>query len=59
MQTKNASYVMYRNHEEDFLSFHFGKKIAAWDYTQDEELLEEAFQVFVSTNRHPNLSSLP
>ena len=59
LQTKNASYVMYRNHEEDFLNFHFGKKIAAWDYTQDEELLEEAFQVFASTNKHPNLSSLP
>ena len=59
IQTKNASYVMYRNHEEDFLNFHFGKKIADWDYTQDAELLRQASQVILSTASHPNLSSLP
>ena len=59
IQTKNASYVMYRNEEEDLLNFHFGKKIAVWDYTEDKELLREAFQTIVSTNLHPHLSSLP
>ena len=59
IQTKNASYVMYRNHEEDLLNFHFGKKIAVCDYTEDKDLLHEAFQVLVSTEKHPHLSSLP
>lgn len=59
LQTKNASYVMYRNHEEDLLNFHFGGKIADCDYTCDPDLLQEAFQVIVSTNKHPHLSSLP
>lgn len=34
LQTKNTSYVMYRNHEEDLLNFHYGKKIADVDYTR-------------------------
>ncbi len=59
LQTENASYVMYRNQEEDLLNFHFGKKIAVCDYTQDAELLQVAFQVVVSTEKHPHLSSLP
>jgi len=59
IQTKNASYVMYRNQEEDLLNFHFGKKIAVWDYTEDPELLRQAFQFIVSTEQHPHLSSLP
>ena len=59
IQTKNASYVMYRNEEEDLLNFHFGKKIAVWDYTEDPELLRQAFQFLASTNLHPHLSSLP
>ena len=59
IQTKNTSYVMYRNHEEDLLNFHFGKKIADMDYTADPDLLLEAFQVIVSTAQHPHLSSLP
>ena len=59
IQTKNASYVMYRNHEEDLLNFHFGRKIAVCDYTEDEDLLHEAFQVLASTEKHPHLSSLP
>ena len=59
LQTKNTSYVMYRNHEEDLLNFHYGRKIAPLDYTQDPALLQEAFQVIVSTNQHPHLSSLP
>lgn len=28
LQTKNVSYVMYRNEEEDLLSLHFGRRIA-------------------------------
>ena len=59
IQTENSSYVMYRNHEEDLLNFHFGKKIAVCDYTQDEELLRVAFQYVASTNQHPHLGSLP
>lgn len=59
LQTKNTSYVMYRNHEEDLLNFHYGKKIADVDYTQDPELLQEAFPVLASTAKHPHLSSLP
>ena len=59
LQTKNTSYVMYRNGEEDLLNFHYGKKIADVDYTQDPELLLEAFQTIVSTAQHPHLSSLP
>ena len=59
IQTKNVSYVMYRNHEEDLLNFHFGKKIADADYSQEPDLLLEAFQVIVSEEKHPHLSSLP
>ena len=59
LQTKNVSYILYRNHEEDLLNFHFGKKLANWDYTQDPQLLQEAFQVIVSEEKHPHLSSLP
>ncbi|MBR2310815.1 MAG: alpha-galactosidase, partial [Oscillospiraceae bacterium] len=59
LQTENTSYVMYRNAEEDLLNFHYGRKIADVDYTQDPELLREAFPVLVSTAKHPHLSSLP
>ena len=59
LQTKNVSYVMYRNEEEDLLSFHFGGRIADWDYAKEKKLCMEAFQVIVSTNQHPQLSSLP
>ena len=59
LQTQNTSYVMYRNREDDLLNFHFGGKIAVCDYTQDPDLLLEAFQVLVSSDEHPHLSSLP
>ena len=59
LQTKNASYVMYRNHEEDLLNFHFGKKIADADYSQNLELLLESFPVITSHENHPHLSSIP
>ena len=59
LQTKNASYVMYLNHEEDLLNFHFGKKIADVDYSQDLALLLESFPVITSHEKHPHLSSIP
>lgn len=59
LQTDHVSYVMYRNQEEDLLNFHFGRRIADWDYSREEKLCVEAFQVIVSTDQHPQLSSMP
>ena len=59
IQTQNASYVMVTNKEGDLLNFHFGKKIAHWDYSAEPQLLLEPHQVINSDAMHPNLSFLP
>ena len=55
IQTKNTSYVIIRNEEDDLLNFHFGKKIADWDYTVDSQLLLEPMPILGSTANHPYL----
>lgn len=59
IQTKNTSYVIIRNEEEDLLNFHYGQKIADWDYASDPQLLLEPHAVIGSDAMHPHLSFLP
>ena len=59
IQTKNTSYVILRNEEDDLLNFHYGQKIADWDYTIDPQLLLEPMPVLGSDAAHPYLSHQP
>ena len=59
IQTKNTSYVIIRNEEEDLLNFHFGQKIADWDYSADPQLLLEPMPVLGSDANHPYLGYQP
>ena len=59
IQTKHASYVLVRNGEGDLLNFHFGQKLADWDYSAEPRLLLEPHQVISSDAMHPYLSFLP
>lgn len=59
IQTKHASYVMIRNDREDLLNFHFGQKIADWDYSAEPSLLLEPHAVLTNCSADPFLSFLP
>lgn len=59
IQTKNASYVIIRNAEDHLLNFHFGQKLADWDYAAEPQLLLEPHQVINSDAMHPYMSFLP
>ncbi len=59
LQGKTLSYVMIRNHEEDLLNYHFGKKIPSMDYSADPDVNKESFPFYRAPAEHPNLSSFP
>ena len=59
IQTKHASYVIVRNDREDLLNFHFGQKLADWDYAADPGLLLEPHSVLANDTADPYLSFLP
>ena len=59
IQTQGASYVIIRNEQEDLLNFHFGPKIADWDYAADPQLLLEPHATIDNETYEPNLSFLP
>ena len=44
IQTKNASYVIIRNAEDHLLNFHFGQKLADWDYAAEPQLFLHSLQ---------------
>ena len=59
IQTENCSYVMYRNPQEDLLNFHFGGRIADWDYSAEKAILRPESYLLSTAEKVPHLGSMP